>query len=173
MPLPGRFSTARHQPVSTRFSLQDAFVFGQNNYSSDTITKNTINIYEVWVKYNFMKSFSIQAGRVELTYDDHRMITNCNWPMTGATHELVLLQWNISGLNYKGDWGFAINNTAPSTTYLVSYNIKNNYKYMTYFWEQKKFFLSLQLFLSDVPCFSTGRSIGLIRKFSSCSSFSC
>lgn len=138
-----------NEKFSTRFSFQDAFIFGQNNYSSDTITKNTINIYEVWVKYNFMKSFSIQAGRVELVYDDHRLITNANWPMTGATHDLVLLHWNISGLNYKGDWGFAINNTAPSTTYLASYNLKNNYKYMTYFWEQKKFFnnkLTLSLF---------------------------
>lgn len=123
---------------STRFSLQDAFVFGQNNYASDTITKNTINIYEVWVKYNFIKNFSVKAGRVELAYDDHRFITNAGWPMTGVTHDLILLQWSAPGLNLKGDFGFAINNTAPSTPYLASYNMRLNYKYMAYLWEQKK-----------------------------------
>ena len=141
--LPGRARLLfdySNEKFSTRFSLHDAFVFGQNIYSSDTITKNTINIYEVWVKYNFLKSFGIQAGRVELLYDDHRFITNAIWPMTGATHDLVLFKWNFAGINYKSDLGIAINNTAPSTPYLASYNIKNNYKYMTYLWIQKKFF---------------------------------
>ena len=50
--------------ILTRFSLYDAWVFGQN-YSSDTIAKNTVNIYEAFFKYNFTKYFAIKIGRTE------------------------------------------------------------------------------------------------------------
>jgi hypothetical protein len=43
--------------IQTRFSIQQAYVFGENNYGSDTISKNTINIYEAWLRYNFTKIF--------------------------------------------------------------------------------------------------------------------
>ena len=45
----------KNERITTRFSLYDAIVFGQNNYSSDTISKNTVNIYEAFFKYNFSR----------------------------------------------------------------------------------------------------------------------
>ena len=60
---------------TTRFSLQHAFVFGENNYyNSDTIKNNTVNIFEAWFKYNFTKSFAIRVGRMAISYDDQRVI---------------------------------------------------------------------------------------------------
>jgi hypothetical protein len=124
---------------TTRFSLQQAFVYGQNSYSSDTISKNTINIYEAWFKYHITSSAGVKIGRMELTYDDLRILGNSNWSMWAATHDAVVVQWGKPGGSYRGDFGFAINNIAPAGAYLNSYNVRNNYKYMGYLYEQKKF----------------------------------
>ena len=130
----------KNEKITTRFSLYDAIVFGQNNYSSDTIAKNTVNIYEAFFKYNFTNNFALKIGRTELVYDDERFLGSSNWSMWGATHDIILAQWEKPGINYKGDFGFAVNNIAPATLpYLSSYLLKN-YKYMGFVYEQKKFF---------------------------------
>ena len=130
----------KSEKVVTCFSLQHAFVFGENNYGSDTISKNTVNIFEGWFKYNFTSSLSFRIGRAVLSYDDQRVFGASNWKQSGATHDIVNLMWEVAGYNYKGDFGFAVNNMAPPTAaFLSSYNLRN-YKYMSYLWEQKKFF---------------------------------
>jgi Alginate export len=130
----------RHEKISTRFSLFNAWVFGQNNYSSDTITKNTVNIYEAWFKYDFTENFSFKIGRTEVSYDDERFFGVSNWSMWGATHDIMIARWEAPDAGYKGDMGLALNNAAPATAYLNSYNLRNNYKYMAYLWEHEKFF---------------------------------
>jgi len=125
---------------TTRFSLQQAFVFGENNfYNSDTIKNNTINIFEAWVKYNFLSDFSIRVGRITISYDDQRLIGFNNWRPQGSTHDLVGFQWGVEKAAYKGDFSFAINNASPAGAFLSDYYLKN-YKYMTYLWNQKSFF---------------------------------
>ena len=128
----------KNEQFMAKFSLQQAYVFGENNYSSDTITRNTINIYEGWFKYSFTKGIAIKLGRMELIYDDARLLGNSNWGPKGATHDAALLQWEAAKESYRGDFGFAINNAAPATSFLASYPLKN-YKYMGYLYEQKKF----------------------------------
>lgn len=126
--------------IQTHFSIQQAYVFGENNYGSDTISKNTINIYEAWLRYNFTKNFSVRVGRVGLAYDDSRIFGLSNWTEYGATHDLVNLEWQAPKANYQGVYGLAINNVAPATTpYLSDYLLKN-YKYMSYLYDQGKFF---------------------------------
>lgn len=129
----------KNERFQARFSVQHAYVFGENNYSSDTITRNTINIYEGYFRYGFSKNFAIKIGRTELFYDDGRLLGNSNWSPKGATHDVAILQWELPGSSYRGDLGFAINNTAPASTFLASYPLKN-YKYMAYLYEQRKFF---------------------------------
>ncbi|MCK9204631.1 MAG: alginate export family protein [Bacteroidales bacterium] len=128
------------EKISTRFSLNDAWVFGQNYYSSDTITKNTVNIFEAWFQYNFTKAFSLKVGRTEVVYDDERLFGLSNWSMWGATHDIVIAQ---IGQKEKGCWenlGFAVNNIAPASAYLNSYNMRNNYKYLGYLYGNIKVF---------------------------------
>ena len=128
------------EKVQTRFSLQHAFTFGENNYGSDSISKNTVNIYEGWLRYNFTKNFAVRIGRMGLSYDDMRIFGLSNWSQWGATHDIVNLEWNVPSANYIGDYGFAVNNVAPATVpYLSDYTLKN-YKYMSYLYDQMKFF---------------------------------
>ncbi len=129
----------RSEKFMAKFSLQQAYVFGENNYASDTITRNTVNIFEGWFRYSFTKGFALKIGRTELIYDDGRLLGNSNWSPKGASHDAGIFQWEATANGYKGDFGFAINNTAPATLFLTSYPLKN-YKYMGYLYEQKKFF---------------------------------
>ena len=129
----------KSEKFMAKFSLQQAYVFGENTYSSDTITRNTVNIYEGWFRYSFTKGFALKIGRTELIYDDGRLFGNSNWSAKGASHDVGIFQWEAAANGYKGDFGFAINNTAPATPFLTSYPLKN-YKYMGYLYEQKKFF---------------------------------
>lgn len=128
----------KNEQFMARFSIQHAYVFGENSYGSDTITRNTINIYEGWFKYNFTRSFATKIGRMELIYDDSRLFGNSNWAPRGTSHDVALLQWEAAKEGYRGDFGFAINNTAPAGPYLSSYPWKS-YKYMAFLYEQKKF----------------------------------
>jgi hypothetical protein len=130
----------RTEKIITRFSIQDAWVFGQNNFSSDTISKNTVNMFEAWLKYNITRYFGVKVGRSELSYDDQRFLGKNDWAMWGSSHDLVMMQWDSPEAKSKMDLGFAINNNAPANPkvpFLSSYTL-NNYKYMGYFWGQKK-----------------------------------
>jgi hypothetical protein len=124
---------------ATSFSLQHAFTFGENNFSSDTISKNTVNIFEAWFRYNFTKSFAMRVGRAVLSYDDQRLLGASNWRQWGSTHDVVNIFWEHAAGQYKMDFGFAINNMAPTSAFLNSYTLKN-YKYMSYLWNEKHFF---------------------------------
>jgi hypothetical protein len=127
------------EKLQTLISLQHAFTFGENNYGSDSISKNTVNIYEGWLRYYFTKGFAVRIGRMGLTYDDQRIFGLSNWSPWGATHDIVNLEWNVPSAKYAGDYGFAINNAAPATVpYLGDYTLKN-YKYMSYLYNQMKF----------------------------------
>jgi hypothetical protein len=128
-----------NEKFSAKFSFQQAYVFGENNYASDTITRNTINIYEGWFRYKFAKSFAIKIGRTELIYDDGRLFGNSNWSTRGTSHDVGIIEWQDKARNYRGDFGFAINNAAPASIFLASYPVKS-YKYMAYVYEQRKMF---------------------------------
>jgi hypothetical protein len=129
----------KNEKITTRFSLYDAWVFGQNYYSSDTISKNTVNIYEAWFKYNFNPAFGVKIGRMEVAYDDERIFGVSNWSMWGATHDIVIAQYESPLGTMKGDAGFAVNNIAPVSAYMNSYIMGKNYKYMSYLYFNKKF----------------------------------
>ena len=130
----------QNEKFTTRFSLQHAFVFGENNfYNSDTIRNNTVNIFEAWFKYNFVENFAIRVGRITLSYDDQRLIGYNNWRPQGSAHDMVGFQWGAPKAAYLGDFGFAMNNSSPVGAFLSNYNMKN-YKYMSYLWTQKSFF---------------------------------
>lgn len=128
----------KDERFSARFSIQHAYVFGENNYSSDTITRNTLNLYEAWFQYDFVKNVGIRIGRMELAYDDQRLLGVSNWNPKGSSHDVGVFKWGCPEHGYRGDFGFAINNTGPMGAFLTAYPLKN-YKYLLYLYEQKKF----------------------------------
>jgi hypothetical protein len=129
------------EKITTRFSLYNAWMYGQNYFASDTITKNTVNIYEAWFQYNFTNAFGIKIGRMEVVYDDERLFGSSNWNMWGATHDIIIARYEQKSKGYWGNFGFAVNNIAPATSaYMNSYSMRNNYKYLGFFYGNFKLF---------------------------------
>ena len=131
--IPGRVRLAfdyKNDKIATSFSLYDAWVFGQNYYSSDTISKNTVNVFEAWFQYSFTRNLGLKVGRMTVSYDNQRIFGLSNWSMWGATHDILIAQYEHKQKKIWGNLGFAVNNIAPATAYLNSYNMRNNYKYL-------------------------------------------
>jgi hypothetical protein len=127
----------KYERFTAKFTIQHAYTYGENQVGSDTITRNTLNIYEGWFQYNFVKNIGIKLGRMEFVYDDQRLLGNSSWSPRGVTHDAGQVKWEYAEKAYRGDFGFAINNVAPMGTYLQPYPLKN-YKYLSYLYEQKK-----------------------------------
>lgn len=152
--IPGRVRLGfnyKNEKIDTRFSLYDAWVFGQNYTSSDTITKNTVNVFEAWFQYSFTRSLGLKIGRMTVTYDNQRIMGLSNWSMWGATHDMLLAQFGQNQKRWWGNIGLAVNNIAPATAYLNSYDMRNNYKYLGLLYLNCKLFdESLTLTFLDV-----------------------
>ena len=63
----------KNEFVSTKLVLQDVRLWG----SQAQLTNNedyAVSIHEAWAAVYFAPEFSLQAGRQELVYDDHRIL---------------------------------------------------------------------------------------------------
>jgi hypothetical protein len=136
----------RSDKFLAKFTIQHAFVFGDNTIGQDTITRNTLNIYEGWFQYNFTKTLGFKLGRMEIIYDNQRLIGNSNWGEQGVTYDAGMLRWELGEKSYRGEFSFAVNNTSPPTPFLAPYPLKN-FKYLAMMYDQKKL-LKDQLIIS-------------------------
>ena len=102
--------------VSTRFSLQDVRVWGdESNVSSTGVNGDpaSIDLYEAWVEYHNLKGFGIRIGRQPFSYDDQRLLSRRNWNQNGMCYDALLLRYKT------GDWQFdlamSLNNNSDNT----------------------------------------------------------
>lgn len=117
--------------ISTRFSIQDARIWGESVYKSDV---STMNVFEAWVGYKASENFSFKLGRQAIKYDDLRLIGPSNWGNVGASHDLALFQFKMNSNTIH--LGMAYNNDKDKrfeSNYPLDY-----YKYLTYLWYNKK-----------------------------------
>lgn len=119
-------------------SLQDVRNWGSTTqvYKSDPTLQN---IYAAWAAYKFNPKHSIVVGRMELDYDNVRILGNLDWAAQGRSHDLI--KYEFKGEKSKFHVGAAFNQdyataepTKLSSTY---YGVLNNYKTMQYAWYHK------------------------------------
>ncbi len=68
---------------------------------------NSISVHQAWAEFYFTKEFSLKAGRMELAYDDHRILGNVGWAQQARSHDLALFKYEGDikvhlGLAYHG-----------------------------------------------------------------------
>ncbi len=131
--------------VETKLSLQDARMWGEDKWKSDN---NGVGLYEAWAKYNFNKNIAIQAGRMELVYDDARLFCNGDWRTFGQSHDVARLILFSKKHHMTIHIGGAINNDAINQKKKEyefgvmdeAYDLNSaQYKNLTYIWANKKF----------------------------------
>ncbi|MEA2043154.1 MAG: hypothetical protein U9N85_11490, partial [Bacteroidota bacterium] len=101
---PANLSTAQRTRLNLNYktdkvkyglSLQDVRIWG----SQSQLVKNedfAASIHQAWAEFLFTDEFSLKAGRMELAYDDHRILGNVGWAPQARSHDLALFK-------YKGD----------------------------------------------------------------------
>ncbi|MDO9548842.1 MAG: alginate export family protein [Candidatus Marinimicrobia bacterium] len=102
--------------LSTRFSLQDVRVWGdESNVSSTGVTGDpaSLDLHEAWAEYRTPAGFDLRIGRQVFNIDDQRLISQRNWNQNGLSYDALRLRYA------PGDWQFdlalSLNNNQENT----------------------------------------------------------
>ena len=116
-------------------SFQDVRNWGATTqvYKSDPSLQN---IYQAWASYKFDEKNALKVGRMELDYDNTRILGNLDWAAQGRSHDLVA--YEFTGKTVKFHLGAAFNQdgVTPEPAKLSStfYGVPGNYKTMQFGW---------------------------------------
>ena len=119
-------------------SLQDVRVWGAATqvYKADPALSN---VYAAWAAYRFNPKHSLAVGRMELDYDNVRILGNLDWAAQGRSHDLV--KYEYKGTSFKLHAGAAFNQDAstpePAKFRSTYYGVQNSYKTLQYAWLHK------------------------------------
>lgn len=110
------FFTSQRTRISVGFSgyrfkvftvVQDVRVWGQDASTVNRVTpsaQNGLMIHEAWGEILLLdtgsriKEFSLKVGRMELNYDDARLLGNLDWLQQARRHDAVLLKFENKGI---------------------------------------------------------------------------
>jgi len=115
-------------------ALQDVRTWG--NTSQLNMSDGFFSLHEAWGEALLSEQFSLKAGRLELAYDDHRILGSVNWAQQGRSHDLLLLKFEKE--HFKWHTGLAYNQDKQQLN-TNFYSVNNNYKTMQFIWLHSEF----------------------------------
>jgi hypothetical protein len=119
-------------------SMQDVRNWGSTTqiYKADP---NLQNIYQAWAGYKFNAKHALAVGRMELDYDNVRILGNLDWAAQGRSHDLI--KYEYKGESTKLHIGAAFNQDVitpePAKLSSTFYNVPGSYKTMQFAWFHK------------------------------------
>lgn len=143
----------KNEWLSTKIVLQDVRLWGSQPQLG-TNEDYAVSIHEAWARVFFTKYFSLQAGRQELVYDDHRIFGNVGWAQQGRSHDLALFKFENQ---IKFHFGIAHHENSDPTDNI--YDGPDAYKDLQFLWFNKtwdKSSLSLLALNNGVPVMESG-----------------
>ncbi len=117
------------EKIKFGMSLQNVRVWGDVN----TLSPSDLNgnaLHEGWAEILLNKSFSLKAGRQEISYDDDRIFGSVDWAQQARSHDALIAKFKNG--QHKFDVGLALN-ANRETLFEVPYTV-NNYKAFQYLW---------------------------------------
>ncbi len=114
--------------VSTRVSLQDTRLWGQNLTMDN---RPTFSLYEAWLGLHPTDNLDIIVGRQELKYDTQRLLSFNDWALTGRAHDALTFQYS-SDTGSKLHFGTSFSQS-QNRLFETHYGL-NNYKTLNYIW---------------------------------------
>lgn len=119
----------KDEKMKAGISLQDVRVWG--NVTQMNVSDNNFSVHEAWGEYFFTPTLSFKAGRMELVYDDSRMLGNVDWAQQARSHDIGLLKWQPGTWKIHG--GLAFNQDKERLDDRLYY-VAGNYKSMQMLW---------------------------------------
>lgn len=149
----------KDEQYTVKFSVQDVRTWGSQPQTVQA--DGLLSLHEAWVEYSFNKQFAAKVGRMELAYDNHRILGNLDWAQQGRKHDLALLKFNDSTFTLHAGFAFNQDKEQSATTL---YTVQNSYKAMQFLWANKQFYnLNLSfLFLNNGTEFSQTDETGAV-----------
>lgn len=120
---------------SSKIVLQDVRFWGSQKQLV-TNEANSVSIHEAWGQVQLSKAIALKAGRMELAYDDHRILGSVGWAQQARSHDLALLSYKNDSAKLKVHLGAAYFNDAGKTNL---YTGPDAYKAMQFLWLNKSF----------------------------------
>ncbi len=116
--------------ISFGLQIQDVRFWGQTG-QLNTTDGATTTIHQAWAEIMLTDKLSLKAGRMELAYDDHRILGSVNWAQQARAHDLALFKYEDG---FKLHLGIAVNQVQTK-----SFNFPKTYKSMQFLWFHKQF----------------------------------
>jgi len=116
--------------------------YNQGSTLSSVEAPGSVNFgfYEAWFRYYFSKVFSIQAGRIEIEYDDQRFFQARDWNGLVTSHNAIIAHFLDPDTSAMADIGFAANKFDPGVGIFSTNRNVNSYRYMSYLYMYKRLF---------------------------------
>lgn len=90
-------------------------------------------VHQAWADMALAKNLSLKVGRMELNYDDMRILGSVDWTQQGRSHDLALFKYEKKD-GMKLHFGTAVNQVQT-----IYYGTVGNYKSMQFLWFNKTF----------------------------------
>lgn len=119
----------KNEKMKFGLSLQDVRVWG--DVAQLNLSDNSFSMHEAWGEFFFTPEFSVKAGRMELVYDDSRILGNVDWAQQGRSHDIGLLKYEKNA--WKVHAGMAYNQDQEGLDGRI-YTVIGNYKTMQLLW---------------------------------------
>ncbi len=136
------------EKLRTGLVLQDVRYWGNQQQlvgNEDFAT----SIHQAWLEYYIVPEWSVKAGRMELSYDNQRMLGSVGWAQQARSHDLVLVKYE--GL-FKAHAGLAYHENSDRSNNF--YFGPDAYKAMLFLWGEytiDKLKMSMLLLSNGVP----------------------
>lgn len=121
----------KNEWINTKLVLQDVRLWG-NQPQLVNNEDYAVSVHEAWAAVNFSPEFSLQAGRQELAYDDHRIFGNVGWAQQAQSHDVALLKYEK---DVKIHFGIAHHENSNITNNF--YDGPDAYKDLQFIWVNK------------------------------------
>jgi hypothetical protein len=132
-------------------SLYASYTQGSNLFSTKVPGTLSFTFSQAWVRYIISKYFSVQAGRIEIEYDDQRFFQARDWSGLVTSHNAIIAHYFRPDTTGMVDVGFAANRFRSNDWLLSTDPSINTYRYLTYIYAYRSLFdHQLNLIFNDI-----------------------
>jgi len=140
-----------HNKYSVYLALLASYTSGPNLFSVGRTRTWSVNAEEAWFRYQFTDRFSIQAGRIDISYEDEQFFEARDWNNLITSHNSIIGHWMEPDSAFMADLGLAANGFRGSANGFNTNPGINNYRYMAYLYAHRKLLDDqLMLTVSDI-----------------------
>jgi hypothetical protein len=85
--------------VFGRVSIQDVRLWGTETSTIGDFSADAVDFHEAYLGWRATESLTIEAGRQEITFEEHRLVGSVNWTSQARSFDALKLSLDTNGFN--------------------------------------------------------------------------